>query len=491
MTDVTKTAKYAGIYALGVFLNRAVSFIMLPIYTRFLTPRDYGTIELLTMTVDVFGMIASLGLSAAVFRFYYQYEKQHEKNQVISTISLLITLFYFLASTLGFGISDILAGKVLDGSGESIFYFKLIFITFFLQGITEISYIFIMTQQRPIFYVFVSTGKLFLQLSLNIYFVVILNMHVLGVLYSGLISSIIIGLVLTSYTYKTVGFSFSKSLAKSMIFFGAPFIISNIGDFILTFSDRYFLKAYADLTVVGIYSLGYKLGFVLWIFPVSPILNIWAPQRFEVAKKPDVQETNKKVFFFYNLVIISVALGISLFSHDLFRTMSSPSFWGAYQIVPLIMVAYIVQAWTAFGNFGVIYSGKTRYIAIGTAVASVSIILLSFILIPAFHAFGAAIATILSFIIRFFIIFYFSQREFPLFLPWGKCLIMFFTAVIVYLISLSFKQDNVIESIMVNSAFWGVYIGFLLILPLFNKREKQIIFSLILHPIRTIKLRGI
>jgi hypothetical protein len=49
----------------------------------------------------------------------------------------------------------------------------------------------------------------------------------------------------------------------------------------------------------------------------------------------------------------------------------------------------------------------------------------------------------------------------------------------------------VIESIMVNSAFWGVYIGFLLILPLFNKREKQIIFSLILHPIRTIKLRGI
>jgi O-antigen/teichoic acid export membrane protein len=164
MTDITKTAKYAVIYAVGVFLNRAVSFIMLPIYTRFLSPVDYGTIELLTMTVDIFGMFASVGLTTAVVRFYYRYEKQEERNQVISTISFLAIIFYLLASSLGLAISDTLAKIVLDGSKESTLYFRLIFITFFLQGLVEISLMFIITQQKPIFYVIISTGKLFIQL---------------------------------------------------------------------------------------------------------------------------------------------------------------------------------------------------------------------------------------------------------------------------------------------------------------------------------------
>jgi len=491
MSDVAKTARYAAIYALGVFLNRAVSFIMLPIYTRFLTPKDYGTIELLTMTVDVFGMIASVGLTAAVFRFYYKYDKSEQRNRVISTISILMALLYFIASSLGLGMSNILASLVLDGTPESILYFRLIFITFFLQAFIEIPFIFIMAQQRPLFYVSVSTGKLLLQLSLNIYFVVFLEMRILGVLYSGLLSSLIIGLVLMSYTYKKVGFSFSKSMAKSMILFGAPFIISNLGDFILTFSDRYFLKAYADLTVVGIYSLGYKLGFLLWMFPVQPIMNIWNPQRFEIAKKPDVMETNRRVFFFFNLLIISGALGISLFSHDLFRVMSAPGFWDAHKIVPLIMLAYIVQAWTAFGNFGVMYSGKTQYIAIGTAVAAASIIIFSFALIPYFHAYGAAIATILAFIVRFIIIYFFSQREFPLTLPWGKCSMMAIPAILIYLSSRIFQDDNIVVSILINSIFFGVYIVCLMILPTFSKNEKQMIFSLILHPLKTIRMKGI
>lgn len=490
MSDVRKTARYAAIYALGVFINRAVSFIMLPIYTRFLSPRDYGTIELLTMTVDVFGMIASVGLTAAVFRFYYKYNEQKKRNEVISTISILLIMFYFLASTLGLSMSHIFADTILDSTNESILYFRLIFITFFLQAFIEVPLIFIMAQQRPLFYVSVSTGKLLLQLSLNIYFVVYLEMGVLGVLYSGLISFFIVGLALSSYTFKTVGTSFSKPMAKSMVLFGAPFIISNIGDFILTFSDRYFLKAYADLSIVGIYSLGYKLGFVLWMFPVQPILHIWNPQRFEIAKKPDVQETNAKVFFFYNLLIISTALGISLFSHDLFRIMSSPGFWDAYKIVPFIMIAYIVQAWTAFGNFGVMYQGKTHYIASGTASAAVSIIILSFILIPHLHAYGAAIATILAFIIRFLIIFYYSQKEFRLSLPWGKCVVILIAAVSSYILSLLLKQDDVVMSFLINCTLFVIYIASLLLLPTFSRNEKKMMLNLVLHPIKAVRMKG-
>lgn len=491
MNEVSKTAKYAFIYAIGVFLNRAVSFIMLPIYTRYLTAEDYGIIELLTMTVDVFGMIANAGLTAAVFRFYYIYKEQEKRNQVISTISILITMFYFLASTIGLSASNTFAEFILDGTAESVLYFRLIFIIFFLQAFIEVPLIFVIAQQRPLFYVSISTCKLLLQLSLNIYFVVYCNMGVLGVLYSNLTSFIIAGTVLTSYTYITVGVSFSRPMAKSILLFGTPFIISNLASFILTFSDRYFLKAYADLAVVGVYSLGYKLGFVLWMFPIDPIMNIWNPQRFEIANKPDAQIINQKVFFLFNLVVISVALGLSLFSHDLFRIMSTPEFWDAFKIVPLIAIAYLVQGWTAFVNFGVIYSAKTKYIAIGNIVAAFFIIIFSFILIPTFFAYGAAIATILAFVIRFVIIYYYSQREYQLSLPWGKCIMLLITAILIYLSSLFLKQENIIASIIFNSAFLGAYFICLMILPILSRTEKKMMYNLILHPVQAVKMKGI
>jgi len=479
MSEILKTAKYASIYAIGVFLNRAISFIMIPIYTRFLTASGYGIIELLSMTVDVFGMIAGLGLTAAVFRYYYKYESQRDKNLVISTITILLIILYLMASSIGFISSDFLAKIILNSIPQSAYYFKLIFIIFFIQAFIEIPLIFIRAQQKPTVFIFISTIKLLLQLSLNIYFVVLLEMNILGVLYSSLISSIIIGIILIGYTFHEVGFHFSKRLAGAVILFGAPLIISNLGDFVLTFSDRYFLKAYGTLSDVGVYSLGYKLGFLLWMFPVEPIFNIWGPQRFEIASKIDAQHINSRVFMYLNVVLIGCALLISLLSHDFFKIMSAPEFWDAYKIVPLIILAYVIQAWTRFCNFGVQYYEKTKYIALGTLFATISIILLSFLLIPEFKGYGAAIATIIAFFIRFIYINHSSQIYYPMKLPWIKILSMLTMAILIYLLSLIIKHNNILYSITQNMLLFFMYISLVALSPILSHDEKQTILNVL------------
>ena len=68
--QIKRLGKHAVVYALGVIIGKVASFVMLPIYTRYLTPADYGTLELLEMTTDVVGMIAGIGLASSVFRFY-------------------------------------------------------------------------------------------------------------------------------------------------------------------------------------------------------------------------------------------------------------------------------------------------------------------------------------------------------------------------------------------------------------------------------------
>jgi len=487
MSEVVKTAKFATIYLLGVVLNRSISFIMLPIYTRFLSTADYGIIELLTMTTDVFGLVAAVGLTSALYRFFYSFDNKSERNEVVSTISILMILFYFLSSVIGFLMSGELADIVLQGRKEDIYYFQLMFIILFFQAFIEIPLIFVKAQQRPYFFVFISAGRLLLQLTLNIYFVVYLKMHVQGVLYSTLIANFIIGLVLITYTFRTVGVGFSKTLAKSMVAFGAPLLLADLGSFVVSNSDKYFLKIYTSLSEVGIYSLGYKLGFILWAFTVIPIFNIWGPQRFEIAKKPDAQSINNRVFFFYNLLIVSFALGLSLFSLDLFRIMSHPSFWGAFKIVPLIMIAFIIYSWNAFCNFGLYYADKTKYFAIGTLTSALVMVVSCMVLIPRFHSYGAAVSTICAFVVRFGIIYYYSQKYYRLKLPWGKNVLILISAAVIYCISLCFIQEDVYYSIILNMLLFFIFLVSMLIAPVFEKSEKKMILNYALHPISTLR----
>ncbi|MDJ0763414.1 MAG: oligosaccharide flippase family protein [Myxococcota bacterium] len=487
MSEAQKTVKFAAIYAVGAVLQKAASFLMLPIYTRYLTPEDYGTIELLNMTVDIFALVIGFGIANSVYRFYYRDEDVEKRNQVISTSFILLILCHVVGAGLGIASSGLLSGAVLDGGHDSVLYFHLSFINFGTLVLIILPLVFIRALQRPIFFVTISLGRLVFQIGLNVLFVVVLQKGVLGVLMSSLINNILFGIWLLVYTFRKVGFSFSKTIAKEMLIYGAPLIISNLGAFVLTFSDRYFLKTYSDLTTVGIYSLGYKLGFVLWMLAGVPINNIWAPQRFEIAKQPNAQAINRKVFFFYNLVFVSIGLFISLFSRDLFRVMSAPSFWPAYKIVPFIMLAYIIQAWTAFCDFGVFYAGKTKHVAIGTVASAGVIIALSFALIPTYQALGAALATIFAFFVRFVYVWLFSQKYYELTLNWKRPLMMLAIASVLSTISMIVDTQSIGLSIVLQFSLFALYILLVWVLPILHVEDKKTIVAFIRNPMQFIK----
>ena len=107
---------------------------------------------------------------------------------------------------------------------------------------------------------------------------------------------------------------------------------------------------------------------------------------------------------------LTVALSISLLVRDVLQVMSAPAFWDAYKIVPIILLAYFFQACTGYINFGIYHTGKTKHIAYGTFLAAVVIIVLNFLLIPAYGVFGAAWATVASFAVRMVYYYVASQR---------------------------------------------------------------------------------
>jgi O-antigen/teichoic acid export membrane protein len=490
MSEVKKTARLAAIYAVGIVLEKAASFIMLPIYTRYLTTADYGTIELLTMTIDIFCFIAGVGLAESVFRFYYKYEDPAQRRRVISTAAIMFICFYGIASAIGLLSSPLLATLILEGRPIDTQYFRLIFINLFLRSFITMPLLLIQTQQRPMLFVSVNFCRLVLQLSLNIYFVVHEGLGVIGVLYSIIITGTLVGCILVIYSIKNVGINFSKPMAKELIKFGYPIIVSSLAAFIITFSDRFFIKTFNSLSEVGVYSVGYKFGFLLTVIAAQPIFRIWEPQRFEIARRPDAQNVNRRVFQMLNFSLIAVGLGIALFCHDLLCIMSSHDFWNAYKIVPIILLAYIVQSWTDFNNFGIQWSGKSHYLAIASTVSAFVIIALSFALIPSWGSMGAAWATLLAFLVRFGIVWFYSQREFKLELSWKRNISMLVLATGIYLFAILFFQDSLFLSILIKICLFIVYFCGLFVLRILDYDDRQFVLNFFKNQIAVFRSKG-
>jgi O-antigen/teichoic acid export membrane protein len=458
-----KIISHGSIYLLGSILQRCVSFVMLPIYTRCLTPADYGTIELLSMVLDFVGIMLGLRVGQAIFRFYEKYDNIQDKNEVITTSMYLVALLNLSGIFL-----IVLSAKPLTyfvfGDYDNAFWLILFSFTLLGQGFMEIPMTFLRAQQKPWLYVTFSVLKLALQLGLNIYFVVVQDLHVAGVIYSALFSSAIMIIILGAYTFIHTGWRASVVKAKQLVSFSLPLVLTGMISFYITFGDRYFLRLLGSLAEVGVYSVGYKFGFLLTFIVAGPFNNIWDSEKYKINRKENAREEYRRIFLGYNLVLFLVVVGISVFVKDLLKIMSAPAFWPAANIVPIVLAAYVTNIWAGFTNLGVMLEQKTIEITYGTLMAAAVVTAAYLILIPHFGAMGAAWASLLAFGTRFVWVYWRSKRLYDMGLAWKRIgvLVLVGTAAI----SLSYRTpDDLLVSLCLNTAIFVISCLSLLAIP--------------------------
>ncbi len=470
-----KQVSHAGIYMLSDILRRSISLIMLPIYTRYLTPADYGVVELLSMLIDFSTIVFGARVGQAIFRFYCTANTAQEKNSIISS-SLFLG---FSLNALGAFFIIIFSGKLsllIFSNSDYQTMIALFAITMLLMPLIEIPLAHIRAQQKPWLFFTFNITKLALQLSLNIYFVVYKEFHVQGVIYSAVISSMVISSILATYSLRIVGLSASIKTCKKLFNFSLPLKVATIGSFYLTFGDRYILSMYSNLEQVGLYALGYKFGFIFTLLAWTPFERMWDTEKYNIYKNNNAILQYQRIFIYINSILIFLGLCISIFSKDLLIIMSAPSFHDAYKIVPIIILAYILQSWTQFCNFGILLSERTIKIAHAEIIATIIITAAYFLLIPKFGIFGAAWATVIGFFTRFFWINHHAKITYDMKLPWKKILTIALPAILVFSLSL-YIPDNLLLSITLRSLLILFFILLFLVLPILTKDEKKWIWQ--------------
>ena len=478
--EIKKVVSHGGIYAFGNVIRNIASFIMLPIYTRFLTPSDYGMIELLSMMVDLTSILVGMQLSNAIFRYYCTAQTKEEANKVISTAIIIVVVLNSIGILSIVILSEYLALFMFD-SAELSNYVIMFSITLLFGAMSEIPMIYIRAQQRPWLFLSISMLKLLLQVSLNVYFIVFKEMRVEGVIYSTLITLAIISLILGIYIITSVGLKFSKQQAKKLVSFSAPLILSTLGMFYIHYGDRYYIKIFSGLDEVGIYSLGYKFGFVLMMLVWSPFVSIWDSQKYQVYKSENAKEIFQKVFVLMNVLLCTMGLLISVYIEDLIKIMTNREFWEAHKIVPIITLSCIVVTWCQYANLGILLKKKTIQITYASLLSVIIITIGYLTLIPMYGSMGAAWATLIALSVRTLWIYLAAKKEYNMELPWKKIAYILQLAIGTYCITLVLPNGLII-SILGKTLIVMLYFIALYYSPVLIKRDREVIKKLIRNP---------
>ena len=417
------TIKHGTVYTLGMVLSRLVGFVMIPVYTRVLTPNDYGVLEMLSLTTDVLALLIGLGIGQAVIRYYYRYDSPAEQGAVVSTAAALLLALCALAAAAGIALAGPL-GRLLLGTEESTGLVRLSVIGFVLSTTMEVPMAYLRARQRSATVVALSLGRLLAGLGCNVLFVVVLRWGVAGVLVSSIIASGTFGAYMMITTVRETGLRFSTPILRQLISYGAPLVVWDLGSFVLHYSDRYFLRTYASLDAVGLYSLSYKLAMLIPMFVSGPFNAIWIAKALEVDRRegPHAGPILIAILRYFNIVLVTVAFGIALFAEEALRIATGAAFHGAAGPVPVLAVAMVFFSYRSMSQIGSLIKERTRQIAATTALAAVVALALNFLLIPRWGAHGAALATAGSFIVEFFVMRSLSERVYPLRLGLGLLL---------------------------------------------------------------------
>lgn len=408
---MSKITKNTAIYTIGSILPKAAGLILLPLYTKYLSPEQYGVLSSMWVLESILMVFFSLSFGSSIFRLYWDYKTEEERKKFLGTMFMSMSGMGLVCAILLFAFQNFIDGIY---SGISFYpYFLYSIITVFISNLFDLPQKVLMLKDRALHYVMLSVGFFTINSSLIIYFVIYKEQGAAGYMLSTLITTILFLPFYLYITFKNVTLHFSSADFKSMLFFSLPILPTLLSSWVLDLSDRIFIEKYFSLTEVGIYSLAYKISGIVLI--ISGGFNLaFRPAFFKLSNSENQVEAQDMIYKFNNaflLVLLIFFFLLCFFTKEIILLFFDAAYSTAYLYVPIICFSYFLSV---IGGVIARYFEQSKkmkinmYIYIAGALLN---IVFNFILIPHMGAYGAAFSTVLSMLFVVSISYYYSKKK--------------------------------------------------------------------------------
>jgi O-antigen/teichoic acid export membrane protein len=460
-------------YGMSVVAMNALSFFIIPIYTHKISPSDYGVFEILSRGSDIFGMIIMSGLGIAALSFYQlESENPEKRNRVFSTAVLGVALngLLLLISCVP-SVSGI--AHLLFRSTDQAWAVRMMLAVIPLEVLFQLGLIDLQSRFESRTYTVFAFARLAIGILASIFFVAVLNWGLYGALLSLLIHTGTMAALTTFNILQRSNWKFDLGLLGKLLAFGLPFVIGGPFRFVMDSGDRYFLQAAHGSQMVGIYSVGYKLGSLVYLAVLTPFAKYWGAVMIGVANSENGPRTIARIATYLSIVYLFSSLLLSLVSPALLRILVGRAYWSAHTVVPVVLLAYWFWTISIIADTGFYVSKQTKWKPFLFA-GSCAVCLISYaVLIPRFGNAGAAWATVLGYGVFGMSTIYFANRFLPVPFEYGRiCKVLSLVAVL-FLLGRAAVSFLGVHELLVTLAAGVLFPALLHVIGFWSPDEKQ------------------
>ncbi len=485
--DFKKLFQTSFIYGVGSMGGAMVAFFLLPVYTRFLHPADYGVLEILTTTSSIIIIFLTFGMDNAFGRFYFDSQNEEYKKQVLSTTAIFLICLAGLVVPILLVSSNIL-NKFLFGQNNHIVLLQLAFLLSGFVVVSKVPMLAFRFKRKAVKYSIISILNILLVASLNIFFVVGLRKGVLGIMEGRTIAQIVILLITYYLIRKDLNFNFSLNLLKEMLRYAILLIPYGLMLWILGLSDRYFLLKFADPIEVGLYSVGVRFASVLAIAIVAFNLG-YGEFVFSRLNRNDRDKIYCRTFTYYIFVTCLIFLCLSLFAKEVVMLMTTKEYLRASSVIPILGLGFIVDGCCGIFSIGMHITKKIKALFPITLIAAVLNLILNYIFIPLYGMIGAAYTTLISYCLMAILIWYASQKVYAIQYEWKRVGKIFFSMGVIFVVSKIIIIDKMVFSLIFKFGLVGLFFLLLYFIKFPTNEEKEKIKYLISKNIAFLRIR--
>ncbi len=461
--DLTRVASSGSVYFIAAMAQRGVAFLLLPVYTRLISPARYGILEVLTTVASLAFGLLMLGLPSAVNKCYHRdCDTKEEQSQVLPTAAWLATPI-LVAGTALLWLQAPLVSQLLLGSPAHSGLVKLAVLGGMFSNLNALMLSGLRSQERALAFGLISVVQFSITMLLNLYFVVVLKLDITGVFWGNLLGAALVLPITFMLASHRTRLSPNLSLAKPLLSFGILILPATIGGWVIDLSDRYLLTKLASLDQVGVYGVGYKIGMIIQLAIVSPFQLSWPAVSFSISTKPYYKQTYARTLTYLSIILAYGTVLLSIASRLLIPHIFGEDFVESYRVVPLVAMAYCLNGVLYCVSPALHIAEKTRLLSILTVLAASLNVTLNVLAIPRFGMMGAAWTTVLAFLVLAAGALAMGQRYNPVPYEYGRLSKVICVATAIYLLSLVTPATLTLGSIVWHTtlALMGVPAGLL------------------------------
>ncbi len=409
-------------YTAASIVSKLIALALLPLYTRYLTPADYGRAEVMFAAVVSVSIVVRLGLIEALLRFYYK--EDEDPARVVSSTFAGLFWFATIGALLALPFATVIGEALLDPEtaaevGQAAELARISIGGLWVLTMFEFMLTLFRLEERARAFFVTTILNVLMTIGLTVVLVVGAGEGTRGLLIGSYASGAATVLVLVLLQWRRLSLRFDRELLRRLLRFGLPTMPAEASLYLLNFVDRLIILRSLGPAEAGLYSLAVKFAQGVNVL-VRGFQLAWPPLAYSIRDDDEARRAYATVVTLFTAGCAFVVTGMWLFSRWIVRALAAPRFFDSYEAIGLISTAVTLYALYMVMVVILGRTGRTEFNFPAAIAALVVNVALNLALVPPLGIVGAGLALVASYLVVVALMYAFTQRLFPVPYQWGR-----------------------------------------------------------------------